>query len=69
MTVGRSSGAVDTARPIHTVSFKCTDEQYIVADTLRASFDPPNFSQAMRWLLDSPEVRAAIRARVNGGTR
>ena len=64
MTVDTSKRT--SARPVHSISFKCTDEQFIVADALRASFDPPTWAEAMRWLIDSPDVRKAIRTRVNG---
>jgi hypothetical protein len=51
---------------VRTIAFRVTDEQFIVADTLRATCDPPSFSEAFRWLLDDPDVRNLIARRAGG---
>lgn len=54
-----------TARP-HTIAFRLNDQDLLLADSLRATFDPPTYSQAMRWILMSPEGRELIAKRVRG---
>lgn len=51
---------------IHPISFRVNDDQFVVADALRATFHPPTFTEAFRWLLDSPEGRELIGRRVRG---
>ncbi len=53
-------------RPVNTISFKCTNEQMIVADALRSTFDPPTHSQSLRWLLSDPDVLEVISKKVRG---
>lgn len=51
---------------IHPISFRVNDEQIVVAEALRATFNPPTYTMAFRWLLDSPEGRELIARRVRG---
>lgn len=50
----------------HTISFRCDDEQVVLANALRTTFDPPTHSQAFQWLLSSAEGLALIASRVRG---
>lgn len=59
---GVSSGA---GRPVHSISFKCNDGQFMRADALRATFEPATWALAFRWLLEQPEVHELIRKRVS----
>lgn len=50
----------------HNISVRLNDEQIIVAEALRATFDPPTHTEAFRWLLSSAEGKDLIGRRVRG---
>jgi hypothetical protein len=51
---------------VHPISFRVNDDQYMVAESLRATFDPPTHTEAFRWFLCSDEGRELIAKRVRG---
>ena len=54
------------AEYVHNISFRLNDNQIVAAEALRATFDPPSWSETFRWLFDSDEGRDLIRRRVAG---
>lgn len=50
----------------HNISVRLNDDQFIVAEALRATFDPPTHTESLRWLFESAEGKALIAKRVRG---
>ena len=50
----------------HNISVRLNDDQFVVAEALRATFDPPTHTEALRWLLESAEGKDLIGRRVRG---
>lgn len=46
----------------HTYAVRVGDEHVLVVDALCDALDQATPSEAFRWLLDQPEVRAVVRA-------
>ena len=51
----------------HTVAFRLTDEQAIMAEHLRASFEFGTWAEMGRWFFDDPVIRERIRAQITEG--
>lgn len=54
-------------RPIqfaHVVSFRLTDDQALLADELRASFENQTWAEMGRWLFSDDRIHEIIRSRL-----